>query len=102
MGGVKGGAASSADSDDSAPQLTPEEAKALRQKKYQAGKRLSAIERKLGKLEQQIADIDAQMAAHDPSDYEGLNDLNQQRAAVTDEKDGLEAEWLELSELVEG
>lgn len=102
VGGVKGGAAGSADSDDSAPQLTPEEAKALRQKKYQAGKRISAIERKLGKLEQQIADIDAQMAAHDPSDYEGLNDLNQQRAAVTDEKDGLEAEWLELSELVEG
>lgn len=82
--------------------LSPEEAKALRQKKYQASKRISAIERKLAKLDERIADIDAQMAAHDPSDYAGLADLSQQRDSVTSEKDGLESEWLELSELVEG
>ena len=35
------------------------------------------------------------MAAHDPSDYEGLNKLNEQLTAVNTESDDLEAEWLE-------
>ena len=94
-------AAGVADPSDAGEPLYPAEAKALRQKKYEAGKRISAIERKLKKLEAQIAGIDEQMAAHDPSDYEGLNDLNQQRQAVETEKSGLEDEWMELSELVE-
>ena len=38
------------------------------------------------------------MAAHDPSDYEGLNKLNGQLQAVSDESGALEAEWMELSE----
>lgn len=99
--GGRHGAAGVAGSSDAAEPLDPAEAKALRQKKYEAGKRISAIERKLKKLEAQIAGIDEQMAAHDPSDYEGLNDLNQQRQAVETEKSGLEDEWMELSELVE-
>ena len=65
-------------------------------------KRISAIERKLAKLEEQRAEIEAKMAAHDPSDFAGLNELNTQLNAVTDEKDSLEAEWLELSEELEG
>ena len=32
----------------------------------------------LAKLEEQKADLEAQMAAHDPSDYEGLGKLNEQ------------------------
>lgn len=52
------------------------------------------------KLEEQKADLEAQMAAHDPSDYEGLNKLNEQLTAVNT-KDDLEAEWLELSEQLE-
>ncbi|MEJ5921574.1 ABC-F family ATP-binding cassette domain-containing protein [Bifidobacterium thermophilum] len=69
---------------------------------HQVSKRVSAIERKLAKLEEQRADIEAKMVAHDPSDFAGLNELNTQLNAVTDEKDGLEAEWLELSEELEG
>ena len=55
----------------------------------------------MGKLEEQKADFEAQMAAHDPSDYEGLNKLNEQLQAVTDESESLEMEWMELSEQLE-
>ena len=33
-------------------------------------------------LEEQKADLEAQMAAHDPSDYEGLGKLNEQLQSV--------------------
>ena len=45
--------------------------------------------------------MEARMAAHDPSDYEGLNKLNEQLQAVTDESESLEMEWMELSEQLE-
>ena len=68
---------------------------------HEASKRVNAIERKLAKLEEQKTELEAQMAAHDPSDYEGLNKLNEQLTAVNTESDDLEAEWLELSEQLE-
>lgn len=68
---------------------------------HEASRRVSAIERKLAKLEEQKADVESQMAAHDPSDYEGLNKLNEQLQAVTDESESLEMEWMELSEQLE-
>ena len=68
---------------------------------HEASRRVSAIERKLAKLEEQKADVEARMAAHDPSDYEGLNKLNEQLQAVTDESESLEMEWMELSEQLE-
>lgn len=68
---------------------------------HEASKRVNAIERKLAKLEEQKSDLEAQMASHDPSDYEGLNKLNEQLTAVNGESDDLEAEWLELSEQLE-
>ena len=55
----------------------------------------------LAKLEEQKADLEAQMAAHDPSDYEGLSKLNEQLRSVTDESESLEMEWMELSEQLE-
>ncbi|TPF85822.1 ABC transporter ATP-binding protein [Bifidobacterium sp. UTCIF-37] len=76
---------------DSAPKLT---GKAF----HDASKRVSAIERKLDKLEEQKADLEAQMASHDPSDYEGLNKLNEQLKAVSDESEELTLEWMDLSE----
>lgn len=82
------------DSAAAAPKLT---GKAF----HEASKRVSAIERKLAKLEEQKADLEAQMAAHDPSDYEGLGKLNEQLQAVTDESESLEMEWMELSEQLE-
>lgn len=68
---------------------------------HEASKRVNAIERKLAKLEEQKTDLEAQMASHDPSDYEGLNKLNEQLTAVNGESDDLEAEWFELSEQLE-
>ena len=68
---------------------------------HEASKRVNAIERKLAKLEEQKSDLEAQMASHDPSDYEGLNKLNEQLTAVNGESDDLEAEWFELSEQLE-
>lgn len=68
---------------------------------HDASKRVSAIERKLAKLGEQKADLEAQMAAHDPSDYEGLGKLNEQLQSVTDESESLEMEWMELSEQLE-
>ena len=62
---------------------------------------MNAIERKLAKLEERKTELEAQMAAHDPSDYECLNKLNEQLTAVNTESDNLEAEWLELSEQLE-
>ena len=83
-----------ADSVATAPKLT---GKAY----HEASRRVSAIERKLAKLEEQKADLEQRMAAHDPSDYEGLNKLNEQLQAVTDESESLEMEWMELSEQLE-
>ena len=83
--------AASANGDDGESKLT---GKAF----HDASKRVAAIERKLAKFEEQQADLEAQMAAHDPSDYEGLNALNAQLKAVTDESDALTAEWMDLSE----
>lgn len=82
------------DSAAAAPKLT---GKAF----HEASKRVAAIERKLAKLEEQKADLEVQMAAHDPSDYEGLGKLNEQLQAVTDESESLEMEWMELSEQLE-
>lgn len=82
------------DSAAAAPKLT---GKAF----HEASKRVAAIERKLAKLEEQKADLEAQMAAHDPSDYEGLGKLNEQLQSVTDESESLEMEWMELSEQLE-
>lgn len=82
------------DSAAAAPKLT---GKAF----HEASKRVAAIERKLAKLEEQKADLEAQMAAHDPSDYEGLGKLNEQLQSVTGESESLEMEWMELSEQLE-
>ena len=93
-----GGAASSPSTGDSSSVSTP---KLTGKAFHEASKRVAAIERKLAKLEEQKADLEAQMAAHDPSDYEGLGKLNEQLQAVTDESESLEMEWMELSEQLE-
>lgn len=65
---------------------------------HEASKRVNAIERKLAKLEERKAELEAAMAAHDPSDYTGLNELNDQLQALADESESLELEWMDLSE----
>ena len=101
-GGADGTGASAASASASAASASANggdgESKLTGKAFHDASKRVAAIERKLAKFEEQQADLEAQMAAHDPSDYEGLNALNAQLKAVTDESDELTAEWMELSE----
>ena len=75
--------------------------KLVGKERHEVGRRVSAIERKLAKLEARKSEIEEQMATHDPSDFVGLNELNGQLQAVADEKNELEMEWLELSEKLE-
>ena len=68
---------------------------------YDARKRVAAIERKLGRLEEDSKKLEQTMASHDPSDYEGLQSLNAEFAAMNKKSSALESEWLELSERIE-
>lgn len=95
-GGVMAGNSEKAESDG-----TENDDKLTGKAFHNATKRISAIERRLAKLEEGKADIESLMAAHDPSDFQGLNALNQELNGVQDETEALEAEWMELSEQVE-
>lgn len=68
-------------------------------------KKMNAIERKMGKLDQQIEKIEAEMAdvaAAVSLDTGKLTELDQNKRALMDEREGLEMEWLELGEELEG
>jgi ATPase subunit of ABC transporter with duplicated ATPase domains len=65
-----------------------------------AQKELSAIDRRLERLQRDLDAIDVRLAdSHD--DYEALLDLQTRRTALTDEVGELEERWLELSESLE-
>ncbi|WP_261164637.1 ABC-F family ATP-binding cassette domain-containing protein [Microbacterium sp. Marseille-Q6965] len=67
-----------------------------------AEKELASIERKLQNLQSRVTRIHADMAAHDPADYDGLAalnaDLRDRMAEITE----LEERWLELGEQLDG
>ncbi|EPI43978.1 ABC transporter, ATP-binding protein [Gardnerella vaginalis JCP8481A] len=67
---------------------------------YEATRRIAAIERKLTKLENQKSDIEERMATHNPSDFVGLQALNEELQQNTQETNTLEDEWMELSEQI--
>ena len=77
------------------------QAKAERVAKRNLSKQASAIERKLAKLAGQRKDLERQMAEHDPSDYQGLNELNSKLKDLTEQSDQLEEEWLTIGEELE-
>ena len=68
---------------------------------HEASKRVSQIERKLAKLEEEKSELETRMAEHDPSDYAGLNEMNVRLQAIAEETEPLELEWMELSEQLE-
>ncbi|MEA5052409.1 MAG: ABC-F family ATP-binding cassette domain-containing protein [Propionicimonas sp.] len=74
-----------------APSLSGAERRAVQ-------KELSAVERRLGRLGTDIDAVHQKMAAHDHSDYQGLQELTEKVRSLTDEAAGLEERWLELSE----
>jgi ATPase subunit of ABC transporter with duplicated ATPase domains len=67
-----------------------------------AEKELSSIDRRLEKLQVQIAEQHERLARHDQSDYVGLGTLGDELRALEDAVADLETRWLEVSELLEG
>ncbi len=65
-----------------------------------ARKVLARVEKQLARALATEARLDAEMAEH-VGDYERLADLGRQLSKVHAEKEGLELEWLEASEVVE-
>ena len=63
-------------------------------------KEMQAAERRLAKLDSEIAAVHAKMAAHDPNDYEGLGGIGEKLATLRAEVTEREERWLELSELL--
>ena len=94
-GSDSGGAASASEGSETAAKLTGAEARA-------AKKEVSSIERRMDKLNSQIAKKHEEMAAHDQTDFEGLATLTAAIREYQDELDELEMRWLELSEQLEG
>ncbi len=80
----------------------PAAAKAARIAKREARKKMTSIERKLAKLATAKEEIQAEMAAHDPSDYAGLNEINTRAMELEEQIGEFEMQWLELSEIAEG
>ncbi|MBN9155433.1 MAG: hypothetical protein J0J05_15750 [Microbacterium sp.] len=90
--------AGSAASGSTAPSATPALAGADRRA---AEKEVSAIERRLQRLQKDLDAMDVRLAdAHD--DYDALLALQAQRDAVTTEITTLEERWLELGEELDG
>jgi ATP-binding cassette subfamily F protein uup len=72
--------------------------------KRQAKKDLNRIERQLGKLGQQEDKLKEQMhtaGAKADVDFSGLAEMNRKLREIAEEKEGLELEWLEVSEILE-
>lgn len=86
-----GESAASSVSSKSSPKLT---GKAY----HDATRRVAAIERKLAKLEEQKSNIESRMAENDPSDFVGLQALNEELQQNAQETSDLEEEWMNLSD----
>lgn len=67
-----------------------------------AEKELASIDRRLEKLQAQIAEQHEKLARHDQSDYVGLGALGDELRALEDAVADLETRWLEVSEQLEG
>lgn len=93
-------AGDSLDADSAEKSNQKYEAKLSGKAYYDATRRVAAIERKLEKLEEEKSAIEQKMASHDPSDFVGLQELNEKLQANQSESSALEEEWLTLSEQI--
>ncbi|GAA1071157.1 ABC-F family ATP-binding cassette domain-containing protein [Tsukamurella spumae] len=66
-----------------------------------AQKEVSAVERRMAKLSEQVAKAKNALADHDQGDYAGLADEMKKISALEDELAEQELRWLELSESLE-
>lgn len=68
---------------------------------HAARKELSATERRMEKLMGQTKKLHEKLAAHDQSDYQGLQSITEELRAIESEVTRLEERWLELSEQID-
>ncbi|GAA1820698.1 ABC-F family ATP-binding cassette domain-containing protein [Agromyces neolithicus] len=80
----------------------PAEAQLAGADRRNAEKELSSIDRKLERLQADIAAQHEKLARHDQSDYVGLGALGDELARLEASVADLETRWLEVSELLEG
>lgn len=69
--------------------------------RHAAQKELASLERRMSKLAGKVDSLHATMAEHDHADFEGLNVLAGEVAAIEGEIAGLEDRWLEVSSSIE-
>jgi len=67
-----------------------------------AEKELASLDRRIAKAAAQLGDAQAELNAHDPSDYAALLGTQQRVAALQSELAALEEHWLELGAALEG
>lgn len=75
------------------------------QEERELRKKMKALERKIGKADEQIEAIEAEIAAMsstDAPDFSAIGEKTQQVGALKGERDELEMQWLELGEQLEG
>ncbi|MGI6879906.1 ABC-F family ATP-binding cassette domain-containing protein [Microbacterium sp. gxy059] len=65
-----------------------------------AEKEVASLERRMQRLNEEIARAKDALADHDPSDYAGLGDRMKEITAQQDEVDELEERWFELTEKI--
>ncbi|MBR3385371.1 MAG: ABC-F family ATP-binding cassette domain-containing protein [Atopobiaceae bacterium] len=87
------GSGSTARGEDGEPILSNKE-------RREAAKRFAAVSRMLERRSGAPDEVRARLAAHDPTDYEGLLALQAELDETVASIDALELEWLELSELL--
>ena len=86
-------AAAPASTAPSAPTLSGAERRTLE-------KELSALERRIAKVQGQVDALHVQLAEHDVSDYSGIAALHEQVRGFEAELESAEERWLELGELL--
>jgi hypothetical protein len=64
-----------------------------------ANKELARLERTIGKLEQQEADLHRDLAAH-ATDHVRVAELDARLRAIQAEREGAETQWLDLAERI--
>lgn len=69
--------------------------------RHQARKDAASIERRLNRLEGEVARVHEAMAEHDQSDYEGLAGFTAQLDELRSQIGELEERWMELAEALE-
>ena len=70
------------------------------QERREAKRRFESIDRRIGKTQERIAELESSQALIDPTDFEGLLDGQRRIRDAKDELTALEDEWLELSDLL--